>query len=60
LMALLFVTGVMNVIWIAILTLLVCGEKMLPPRLRGNMVIGVLLAIWGAGILLGLFRIDLA
>jgi len=59
LMALLFVAGVMNVVWIAILTLLVCGEKMLPRRMRGNIVIGVLLAIWGAGVLFGLFRFDL-
>jgi predicted metal-binding membrane protein len=32
LMALLFVAGVMNILWIAALTLLVCLEKMLPAR----------------------------
>ena len=53
LMALLFVAGVMNIIWIAVLTLLVCAEKMLPAPARINLVTGVLLAIWGVYVLAG-------
>ena len=34
LMALLFVAGVMNLLWVAALTLLVCLEKILPARTR--------------------------
>src|SRR5439155_21925581 len=55
LMALLFVAGVMNIIWIAVLTLLVCAEKMLPARARINLVTGVLLAAWGIFVIAGEF-----
>src|SRR5207253_4337780 len=51
LMALLFVAGVMNILWIAALTLLVCLEKMLPPRARINVASGLLLAGWGVCVL---------
>ena len=47
LMALLFVGGVMNLLWIAGLTLLVAAEKLLP---RGEIlarVSGVILIAWG-------------
>lgn len=47
LMALLFVAGVMNVLWIAALTLLVCLEKMLPRQTRVSAATGVLLVVWG-------------
>jgi predicted metal-binding membrane protein len=47
LMALLFVAGVMNILWIAALTLLVCLEKVLPLRARISAATGVLLAVWG-------------
>jgi predicted metal-binding membrane protein len=47
LMALLFVTGVMNILWIAALTLLVCVEKMLPRRARFSVALGVVLALCG-------------
>jgi predicted metal-binding membrane protein len=47
LMALLFVAGVMNIVWIAALTLLVCLEKMLPPQARISAGTGALLALWG-------------
>jgi predicted metal-binding membrane protein len=50
-MALLFVAGVMNILWIAALTLLVCLEKMLPPRARINVASGLLLAGWGVFVL---------
>src|SRR5438045_4850356 len=53
LMALLFVAGVMNILWIAALTVLVCLEKMLPARARINLVTGVLLAVWGICVLAG-------
>jgi predicted metal-binding membrane protein len=52
LMALLFVGGVMNLLWIAGLTLLVAAEKILP---RGQViahVAGVVLIGWGIGRLL--------
>jgi predicted metal-binding membrane protein len=52
LMALLFVGGVMNLLWIAGLTLLVAGEKLLP---RGPMiarVTGIALIGWGLARLL--------
>jgi predicted metal-binding membrane protein len=51
LMALLFVAGVMNILWIAALTLLVCLEKMLPARACVSFVTGLLLCSWGAFIL---------
>ncbi len=51
LMALLFVAGVMNILWIAALTLLVCLEKMLPARARVSFVTGIVLAGWGVFIL---------
>lgn len=51
LMALLFVAGVMNILWVAALTLLVCLEKISPARLRMNLATGVLLVGWGLFIL---------
>jgi predicted metal-binding membrane protein len=53
LMALLFVAGVMNILWIAALSLLVCLEKILPARVRLNTATGVLLVIWGTCVLAG-------
>jgi len=52
LMALLFVLGVMNLLWIVALTLLVVAEKLLPrsrwlPQLTGVVLIG-----WGAALLI--------
>lgn len=47
LMALLFVLGVMNLLWIAALTTLVCVEKMLPARARISLATGLLLLAWG-------------
>jgi predicted metal-binding membrane protein len=51
LMALLFVAGVMNVLWIAVLTLLVLLEKILPARARVSAATGIVLALWGVGVL---------
>lgn len=47
LMALLFVAGVMNMWWIAILTVFVLLEKAVPNGLLAGKVAGVLLAAWG-------------
>ncbi len=52
LMALLFVLGVMNLLWIAVLTVLVGLEKILPPRVFLRRGTGVLLALWGLWVLL--------
>ena len=52
LMALLFVVGVMNLAWVAALTLLVAAEKLLPGGPWISRVSGVLLIGWGAFVLL--------
>ena len=46
LMMLPFVAGVMNILWIAALTLLVCLEKMLAARTRISAISGIALAMW--------------
>ena len=51
LMALLFVLGVMNLLWIAALTLLVGLEKVVPRRAFLSRATGVLLALWGLWLL---------
>ena len=51
-MALLFVGGVMNLLWVAALTLLVAAEKLLPHGRTIAHVTGVALIGWGAGQLL--------
>lgn len=52
LMALLFVGGIMNLVWIAGLTLVVAAEKLLPHGRAIARVSGVLFLAWGALILL--------
>lgn len=52
LMALLFVGGVMNLAWIAVLTLLVAAEKLLPGGRRIALAGGVLCLAWGGWIAL--------
>ncbi len=52
LMAILFVGGTMNLAWIALLTLLVAAEKMLPHGRRIATVTGVGLVGWGVATLL--------
>jgi predicted metal-binding membrane protein len=52
LMALLFVLGVMNLLWIAVLTVLVGLEKILPCRTFISRGAGVLLTVWGLWVLL--------
>jgi predicted metal-binding membrane protein len=51
LMALLFVLGVMNILWIAVLTILVALEKMLPGAKWFSAVSGIALSCWGMWVL---------
>lgn len=51
LMALLFVGGVMNVAWIAVLALLVLAEKLMPVGGSVGKITGVALVAWGAATL---------
>lgn len=53
LMALLFVAGVMNMLWVAVITLLVLIEKAVPYGLRLAGVAGLLLAAWGVWMIAG-------
>jgi predicted metal-binding membrane protein len=52
LMALLFVGGVMNLVWIAILALLVLAEKVLPYGMTVSRIAGAVLIAWGVATLL--------
>lgn len=52
LMALLFVGGLMNLAWIAFLTLLVAAEKLLPGGQRIAVGAGILCLVWGGWILI--------
>jgi predicted metal-binding membrane protein len=52
LMALLFVGGVMNVVWIAVLAVLVLAEKVAPLGSWLARTTGVVLIAWGAATLL--------
>ena len=47
LMGILFVGGVMNLLWVIGLTVLVAGEKLLPPKLSLPKISGVALIVWG-------------
>jgi predicted metal-binding membrane protein len=47
LMLLLFVAGVMNVFWIAIISILVLAEKVAPNGSALGKIIGVSLVVWG-------------
>ena len=53
LMALLFVGGVMNLAWIALLTLLVAAEKLLPGGRWIALVTGAAFIAWGVLLALG-------
>lgn len=52
LMALSFVLGVMNVVWMAALTLLVCVEKLAPQGQLWSRAFGMALIAWGLGVLI--------
>ena len=47
-MALLFVGGVMNMVWVVGLTMLVAAEKLLPGGRLLPRVSGIALVVWGA------------
>lgn len=53
LMALLFVGGLMNLVWIALLTLIVAAEKLLPGGDRIAAGLGVLCLVWGGLVVIG-------
>lgn len=53
LMTLLFVAGVMNLIWVAALAALVLLEKTTPQGTEAARAVGVLLMGWGTWILVG-------
>ncbi len=48
LMAVLFVVGTMNLLWMALFTLLVCAEKIMPARWRLDAIVGAGFIAWGA------------
>ena len=52
LMALLFVGGLMNILWIAALAFLVFVEKLLPFGPRASRVAGAAMIVWGAVVLI--------
>jgi predicted metal-binding membrane protein len=52
LMVILFVAGVMNMVWVAAITLLVMLEKLSPTSWRADRMAGVVLIAWGAWMLL--------
>jgi len=49
LMCLLFVGGVMNLLWIAIITLFILFEKVLPAGQVGGRMMGVVMILTGVG-----------
>ena len=55
LMGLLFVAGVMNILWIAALSLIVGLEKLLPRGIWLSSTTGVILTAWGAWLIAGSF-----
>ncbi len=53
LMALLFVVGTMNLAWMAIVTIFVLAEKLVPARWHLDAVAGLALVAWGSWLLAG-------
>jgi len=51
-MALLFVGGVMNLAWIALLTVIVATEKLLPHGRLIGIAMGLAIIVWGSVMLL--------
>lgn len=52
LMALLFIGGAMNLVWIAILTMFVLVEKLFPGGRRTGKGLGLVLCLWAVAIVL--------
>jgi predicted metal-binding membrane protein len=55
LMALLFVAGVMNLLWVTAIAAFVLVEKLLPPGRAVSWIAGVVLLAWGAFVLVRAF-----
>jgi predicted metal-binding membrane protein len=55
LMGLLFVAGVMNIVWIAVISILVGLEKLLPRGIWLSSATGVVLTAWGVWLIAGSF-----
>lgn len=53
LMLLLFVLGVMNLVWVAVLSIFVLVEKVGPRGVAISRVGGVVLMMWGAFVVIG-------
>jgi predicted metal-binding membrane protein len=51
-MLLLFVNGVMNLLWVVAITIIVLAEKMLPYEKLSSRFLGILLVGWGAYLIL--------
>lgn len=51
-----FVAGIMNILWIAALSLLVGLETLVPRGLGLSSATGVILTAWGAWLIAGSFR----
>ena len=47
-MLLLFINGVMNLLWIVVLTIAVLAEKILPFEKLTSRFFGAVLVVWGA------------
>jgi predicted metal-binding membrane protein len=52
LMTLLFVAGIMNLLWIALITLFILVEKMIPYSKPVSFIAGALLVVYGISLLL--------
>jgi predicted metal-binding membrane protein len=53
LMILLFVLGVMNLVWVAVLAIFVLAEKVAPRGVAISRIAGVVLMMWGAFVVIG-------
>ena len=53
LMALLFVVGVMNLLWVVALTIIIAVEKIMPRGALLGRAAGVAFIVWGAGRIVG-------
>jgi predicted metal-binding membrane protein len=56
LMAVMFVVGAMNLLWMAALTLFVLGEKLAPARWRFRQAAGLAFVLWGLAVATSVFR----
>jgi predicted metal-binding membrane protein len=56
LMAVMFVVGTMNLLWMAALSLFILGEKMAPTRWRFRHLAGMTLVLWGLAVGASLVR----